>query len=110
VVNPFNDEPAEQRIRVNLMHGREGVQYRRVRKLAEQSLRKELSGEEEGRVVKELTGNQFYMGHTDRPAPTINPSSIASRLEYTVQQRTRKASADALRRGNDFKKISINGD
>lgn len=46
VVNPFNDETGEQRIRVNLMHGREGVQYRRVRKLAEQSLRREFSGEE----------------------------------------------------------------
>lgn len=108
VANPFNEEPADQRIRVNLMHGREGVQYRRVRKLAEQSLRKELSGEEEGRVVKELTGSQFYMGHTDRP--TISPSTIAPHLEYSVQHRTRKASADALRRGNDFKKISINGD
>ena len=61
-------------------------------------------------MVKELTSNQFYMGHTDRPAPTINPSSIVPRLEYSVQQRTRKASADTLRRGNDFKKISINGD
>ncbi len=60
--------------------------------------------------MKELTGNQFYMGQTDRPAASINTSSIVSRLEFTVQQRNRKASADVIRRGNDFKKISINGD
>jgi hypothetical protein len=67
--------------------------------------------EEEGRVVKELAGNQFYMGQTERAnINSITASSIAPRLEFSSQQRHRKASAEALRRGNDFKKISINGD
>jgi hypothetical protein len=105
MVNPFAEE-GDQRLRINLMHGREGVQYRRVRKLAEQTLKKDLLCEEEGKVVKELPGSQFYLGQTER-STTYN--SIAPRFEHSAQQRHRKASKDVLKR-NDFKKISINGD
>ena len=42
LVNPFYEEGMkEERARMTLMQGREGAQYRRVRKLAEQNMRKD---------------------------------------------------------------------
>jgi hypothetical protein len=64
-VNSFSEEVKQEkeRLKFNLMHSREGAQYRRVRKMAEQSQKKELLliSEEENKVVKQLRGNEFYM-------------------------------------------------
>jgi hypothetical protein len=47
LVNPFtgntpSHQEKEGRVRVNLVHGREGAQYRRVRKIAEDNMKRDL--------------------------------------------------------------------
>lgn len=43
MINPFVEESREdkdEKLKINLMHGKEGAQYRRVKKLAEQNYKK----------------------------------------------------------------------
>lgn len=106
---PIPESPQkEERLRINLMHGREGAQYRRVRKLAEQNLQKE-GGErererEKEKVVKELQASQLEMSRVQTIAPRFYPLS---------QQRNRRTSADVYFRKQgreEYKRLSINGD
>lgn len=46
-------------MRVNLIHGREGAQYRRVRKLAEENMKKNVLLGENSNIVKELQTNNL---------------------------------------------------
>lgn len=75
-----------------LLHGREGVQYRRVRKLAEQSSRKESTSE----VVQQLQGNQMYISRLDRS----RANAIAPRFYPISRQKSRRASVEIYLRKN----------
>jgi hypothetical protein len=115
VVNPFSETVPSQsekegRLRVNLIHGREGAQYRRVRKIAEESMKREMRAEDhEGRVVKELPAHNLtnpldLESSSQAIAPRFYPAS--------QQQRTRRASLENYfkRPRDDSRRISINGD
>jgi hypothetical protein len=88
------------------MHSKEGAQYRRVRKMALQNIRREnTDGEDGSYVVKELQCNQIQMGKARTP----------QRFYPLSQQRNRKMSVEAsMRKQNaihsEFKRLSINGD
>lgn len=95
-MQPLSEEQCQQtssQLRASLLHGREGAQYRRVRKMAEQSYRKEVSSE----VVQQLQGNQLYISRLDRSA---GKHAIAPRFYPTSQQKSRRASVEIYLRRN----------
>ena len=61
IINPFSEtttfQEREERLRINLIHGREGAQYRRVRKIAEQNMKRDPLLD--GRMVKGPHTNQL---------------------------------------------------
>ena len=84
------------------MQGREGAQYRRVRKMAEQNMRKDAGLELGGQMVEGLPCNQLMMKQGNANA------SVAPRF-YPTSHKQRRSNADIFGR-SQVKKISINGD
>jgi hypothetical protein len=70
------------------------VQYRRVRKLAEQSSR---SQKESAEVVQQLQGSQLVMSRLDHGGT----HAIAPRFYPTSQQKSRRASLEIYQRRNN---------
>lgn len=92
-------------MRINLIHGREGAQYRRVRKIAEQNMKRNTLLD---------NGNVLKGPHTNQLEIESGNKTIAPRFYPLSQQRTRRASLESYikkqPRLEEFKRLSINGD
>ena len=76
-------EKSNEKTKINLLMGREGAQYRRVRKIAQQSLKHEASEKVEVEI-KGVKGNKLEIDHT----------RIASKIRIPEKGKFRRTSAE----------------